>query len=209
MPSSIRIALKGPGPSGPAYVRFNTKCPNDDFKEDLAAAVGLRRASELDAVSFTSFGEVHGHVAMPNKLRKLVEGEEEGSELGLQVVDGELRVQWQPCILRPLQTIVLQCTYLAYCSFSHCQGNAASFLQEMCSLTGQSNPLQQHVSRCSLVIPQPLLPVPQRQPQTRAAIRALGRQKHQARSSFGTAISKRSSGRLSGGLRVVRWQDGQ
>ena len=94
MPSSIGTALKGPGLSGQSRcVRFNTHCSNDDFLADLAAALCLSQASLLGTVSFTSLGEAHGHAAMPNKLRKLLAGEDEGPELGLQVVEGELRVQ--------------------------------------------------------------------------------------------------------------------
>ena len=95
MPTSIRVAFKGPGPSGQSLertVRFNIHCENDDFLADVAAAVSLSQASQLGTVSFTSLGEVHGHAAMPNKLRKLLNGDDEGSELGLDVVEGKLRV---------------------------------------------------------------------------------------------------------------------
>ena len=72
MLSSIRLCLKGPSPSGqPQFVRFHIKCDAGDFQEDLAAAVGLSQASQLSTVSFTSLGEVHGHAAMPRKMRQL------------------------------------------------------------------------------------------------------------------------------------------
>ena len=89
--ASISIALKGPGPLGPSsIVEFSTKCDNEDFLEDLAAALCLSEASQLNTVSLTSLGKVHGHVAVPKKLRKLVDGEAEGPELGLDVAEGEL-----------------------------------------------------------------------------------------------------------------------
>ena len=57
--------------------------------------------------------------------------------------------------------------------------------------------LQQHLSGCSLVTPQPLLPVPQRQPQTsHQTASALGGQNDQAGSSPGTALPKKEIGLL-------------
>ncbi len=132
---------------------------------------------------------------------------------------------------------VLHCTHLDVAALQQLRlavwafyTASASFLQELCTLTGRSSVLQQHLSRCSFVIPepmlpatlqqhlircslvtpQPLLPVPQRQPQTsHQTASALGGQKDQAGSSPGTALPKRRWGCCPGSLRTVRWEDGK
>ena len=104
------------------------------------------------------------------------------------MVDNELRVQWQPCILTlhfvlQAHTLTLQsCSQLqllsGQCNFGQL---SAGVVQVDWRLKRSAAALQQ----VQLGFPQPLPPVPKRQLQTphQAAIRALGRQNHQARSS--------------------------
>ncbi len=90
---SIRIVLTGPGSNGPSSsLRFNAALSDDVLLQNLAAALSLSNVDQLDTVRLTSLGYGHSHAAMGEVLRCLMSGVEEGPELGLKVVAGELQV---------------------------------------------------------------------------------------------------------------------
>ena len=105
MAASIKIVLKGPPPDGvSSSLRYNTALPDAVFLHNLAATLDLRDQQQLDIVRFTSLGEAHSHASMEPELKGLLSDMTQGAELALEVVDGELRLQWQPCMLQILQT---------------------------------------------------------------------------------------------------------
>lgn len=73
--------------------RFNAALPDGVLLQNLAAALSLSNVDQLDTVRLTSLGYGHSHAAMGEVLRCLMSGVEEGPELGLKVVTGELQVQ--------------------------------------------------------------------------------------------------------------------
>ena len=94
MPTIIIAAFKGPGPHGPSsIVRYNPAL-DQVFLQNLAATCGLRDQQELQDILFSSAGEVHSHAAMPAELKHLSNDLTQGPQLGLEVVEGELRIPW-------------------------------------------------------------------------------------------------------------------